>query len=223
MKNIIILFHFFISSSLYANSVDDLKKEVCDNISDIRGWCSQEKALHFIDLVLEVKPQLCVEIGVYAGASIYPVASALQFLGKGIVIAIDPWDIIECIRYLDPDIHRTDLKWWVRQNMDNVYFEFLNLVRRCEFETVCLPIRATAERAACLVGEIDILYLDGNHDGCMVLQDVRCYLPKVKSGGYIWLNDATWTDFAPAIYYLKENCDIIKTIDDGNCVLFKKK
>lgn len=214
---------FFILCSLHAGPIDDLKKEVCDNLPDIHGWCSREKALHFIDLVLETQPELYVEIGVYSGASIYPAASALQFLKKGVAVAIDPWDIVECIRHLDPDKDREDLRWWVRQNMDNIYFEFLNVVRRFELETICLPVRATSEKAARFVGQIDILHLDGNHYISTLLQDIQLYLPKVKSNGYVWLNDASWHTFEPAIQLLKETCDIVKTIDHGNCILFKKK
>ena len=79
--------------SLHADSeIDELKKQVCLVLPSLEGWCSREKALNFIDLVLEVKPQVCVEIGVFGGSSLFPVASALKHRGEGIVIGIDPWD-----------------------------------------------------------------------------------------------------------------------------------
>jgi hypothetical protein len=214
---------FLLLSILHANPVEDLKYDVCDNVKEIWGWCSKEKASHFVDLVLQEEPQLCVEIGVFAGASLYPVASALQFLGKGIIIAIDPWDKIECIRYLDPDRDRTDLKWWAHQNLDHIYFGFLHLLKQFELEKNCLILRATSKKAAPAIGIIDILHIDGNHFRDIVIQDVQLYLPKVKIGGYIWLNDAAWVSVQPAIELLLETCEIVKKIDNGNCILFKKK
>lgn len=45
--------------------------------------CYYEKALKMMDLVYEVRPHLCVEIGVYGGASIYPTASLIGCAGAG--------------------------------------------------------------------------------------------------------------------------------------------
>ena len=221
MKKLIAL--FLISSQIYAGPIEDLKEEVYDGVRDVYGWCSLEKASRFIDLVLEVKPRLCVEIGVFGGASLLPVASALQFLGRGIVIAIDPWDKIECIRYLDPDKDRTDLKWWAHLNMDHIYFGFLNMLRQFELEKTCMILRVTSQKAASLVGAIDILHIDGNHEPQVAEQDVRLYLPKVKQGGYIWFNDALWSTLKPAIDLLLRSCDIIDSVDNGNCILFRKR
>ena len=226
MKKIIFLFCAALSipgAPLYGDPVKDLKANVCDNLSEILGWCSSEKALHFIDLVLELRPSLCVEIGVFSGASLYPVAAALQLLNAGTVIAIDPWDKIECIRHLNPDRDKTDLKWWAHQNMDHVYFGFLNVLRQFELEKTCVIFRSTSKKAAPAIGQIDILHIDGNHYEKTALEDVALYLPKVRSGGYIWMNDATWPSLKSAIHSLSLACDVVKTIDNGNCILFKKR
>lgn len=213
----------FFACSLFADAVEDFKKEVCENVKEIAGWCSCEKATSFIDLVLEVKPRVCVEIGVYTGASLYPVAAALQYLSQGVVIAIDPWDKIECIRYFDPDKDRAHLKWWAHINMDHVYFGFLNVLRYFDLEKTCVVFKCTSKKAAAAIGEIDILHLDGNHCEKVALEDVRLYLPKIRKGGYIWINDARWHTLQPAIEYVLQHCDIVKTINDGNCVLFRKR
>lgn len=216
-------FAIVFSVSLFANDVESLKKEVCENIREIAGWCSSEKASEFIDLVLAVKPLVCAEIGVYTGASLYPVAAALQYLGQGVVLAIDPWDKIECIRYYDPDLDRAHLKWWAHINMDHVYFGFLNVLRCYDLEETCIIFRCTSKKAAAAIGEIDILYLDGNHCEKIALADVQLYLPKIRNGGYLWFNDARWASLQPAVEYVSQFCDIVKTIEDGNCVLFKKR
>lgn len=218
----IILF-FCLFSSLCAETIEEMKLRVCDTLPEIWGWCSREKALSFIDLILEVRPQVCAEIGVFGGASILPTALTLKYLGQGVSLAIDPWDKIECIRYLDPDKDTKDLRWWAHQNLDHIYFGFISLLRQFELEKICIILRATSKKAAKVIGPIDILHIDGNHFEKAALEDVQLYLPKVRQGGYIWMNDAKWVSLQPAIRLLSETCDQIKTVDQGNCILFKKR
>ena len=203
--------------------VEVLKQFVCQVRPTIEGWCSEEKALSFIDLVLDVKPDVCVEVGVFGGSSLFPVATTLKFLNHGIIVAIDPWDKIECLKYLDPLRDQHHLQWWGMVNMNYIYYSFKELLQKHGIEKYCQIIRETSEKAAPMVDTIDILYLDGNHSEVVSTQDVQLYLPKVRHGGFIWMNDTLWTDRQDAIDLLLEACDVVKLIDNGNCILFKKR
>lgn len=187
------------------------------------GWCSKEKALNFFDLVIQVNPQVCVEIGVFAGKSVYPVACALKYLGQGTVIGIDPWDNYECIRYYDPIEDHANLHWWNSVDMEKIHYSYINMINRYRLQNYCQTLRTTSTKAIEEINFIDILYIDGNHDEKASFIDVSLYLPKVRSGGYIWLNDSLWGSIQPAVDLLCEHCDVVKLIDDGNCILFKKR
>jgi cephalosporin hydroxylase len=204
-------------------SVEDLKRQVLRDLPFIPGWCSKEKALSFIDLVLEVEPQICVEIGVFAGSSIFPVASTLKFLEQGVVIAIDPWDKIECLKHMDPIEDQKHLDWWGKIDMEEIFKTYSNSIKKFGTENYIITCRTTSEKAAPKIESIDILYIDGNHSRKIALQDVMLYLPKVCSGGYIWINDSTWACMQPAVELLQKSCDIIRVIDNGNCILFRKR
>ncbi len=222
----IILFICCIFSQLSLNAdaaVDALKQNVCSVLPTMEGWCSKTKATQFIDLVLETKPDVCVEIGVFGGSSLFPVASALKFLGKGIVIGIDPWDKIECIKYFDPIEDAEHLKWWGALNINYIYLSYNNMIKKNKLEDFVKTIRSTSEDAAALIDHIDILYIDGNHSEVCSIQDVELYLPKVRTGGYIWMNDTLWKERQEAVDLLAEKCDVVRLIDNGNCILFKKK
>lgn len=226
MKKLILALVFFICllPSLHAEmEEEELKKRVCKQLPNMEGWCTQEKALNFIDLVLQTKPDVCVEIGVFGGASVFPVASALKFLGKGTIIGIDPWDKIECIKYFEPVEERAQLDWWGKVNLNSIYEKYLKMIKQFELENFCITMKTTSAKAAADIGVIDILYLDGNHSELISTQDVQLYLPKVRSGGYIWINDILWPTLQQAIDLLLESCDPIKLIDNGNCILFKKR
>ena len=53
-------------------------------------------------------------------------------------------------------------------------------------------------------------------------------MPKVKIGGYIWVDDALWTDSTgyvttkKAYDFIADHCEFIKSVDDGNCLLYRK-
>jgi len=222
MKKVIVLFALLISF-LNGDPVDDLKRHISHELKTLHGWCSEEKALNFIDLVLEVKPAVCVDIGAFGGKSVLPVASALKFLDKGVVIAIDPWDKIEALKHFEPTDDPRHLEWWGKVDFNSIYRGFAQMLQRNNLGKYCKVMKMTSEKAAPYIETIDILYLDGNHAEKMVTQDVQLYLPKIRSGGYIWLNDSTWTAMQPAIELLMESCDVIKLIDNGNCILFKKR
>lgn len=216
----------FALSPLYADvnsEEDELKQEVCNILPSLHGWCSQEKAIHFIDLILKVRPKVCVEIGVFAGASIYPVASALKLLNHGVVIAIDPWSPTESLKNLDPHLDQHHIHWWKNIDYNQVYSSYLSLLKMFSLEDVCITIRAPAERAVKVIGTIDILHIDGNHSETSFTNAVKLYLPKVRSGGYIWLNDCLWTEAQTAMDLLLEECEVVKQIDNANCMLFKKR
>ena len=210
-------------ASLHAEPVDDLKKSVSDTIPRLHGWCSQEKALQFIDLVLEVRPEVCVEIGVFGGRSLFPVASALKFLEHGIVIGIDPWSKEEILAFFDPAKDMDHIAWWSKINLESVYYSCLSMLSEHQLEDYCITLRTTSELASYVIGEIDILYIDGNHHEKISSKDVELSLPKVRPGGYIWLNDCLWSDLQPAVDLLFEACDFVKLIESGNCVLFRKR
>lgn len=224
MRKFVLAVLFCFSSQLHAQgNVEELKEHVCNVLPSLHGWCSREKALNFIDLVLETKPKVCVEIGVFGGSSLFPVASTLKFLGEGVIIGIDPWDKMECIKYFDPKEDEAHLNWWGKVNLERIYTSYIGMLRMFALEDRCITIKATSEKAASAVASIDILYMDGNHNEKVSTRDVELYLPKVCSGGYVWINDSLWPEMQAAVDLLMEECDVVKLIDNGNCILFKKR
>ncbi len=227
MKKACILICIFCFSYLFSNDskVDDLKRQVCYFLPSLHGWCTEEKASNFIDLVLEVKPKVCAEVGVYGGSSLFPVAMALKFLTSGVVIGIDAWDRLECIKYFDAIHDMVNLSWWGTVNLYHVYNCYLNMIKTHMLDTYCITKKMHSFKAAMELDNmsIDILHLDGNRAETISAKEVELYLPKVVSGGYIWLTDSLCGEKQLAVDLLMEACDVIKTIDNGNCILFKKR
>ncbi|MGL4540610.1 MAG: class I SAM-dependent methyltransferase [Candidatus Rhabdochlamydia sp.] len=190
--------------------------------NNIPGWCCEEKAKNMMDLIYEVKPKICVELGVFGGSSIYPTASALKFLTQGSVYAIDPWRNLDCLEGYAPD--DPNYQWWNKINLNNIYDGFVKMLHNFGLESHCVVLRMTGEEALSQFADesIDILHIDGNHTENVALNDAKMYLPKVKKGGYIWFDDVNWPTTKNALEFMQSHCEKDEEHSTDEYFLFKK-
>jgi predicted O-methyltransferase YrrM len=214
-------------SNRFSNKVE-MNNYIIKLLPKIHGWCSKEKAAAMVDLILEEKPNVCVEIGVFGGSSILPTALALKYNNSGKVWAIDPWAADECLIGMNREIHRD---WWSSFNFEDIYLGFCNLITKEGLNKYCSVVRATSKQALELTPKtIDIIHIDGNHSEESAYFDATQYIPRVRSGGYIWFDDVHWKKYPDqqfntkkALEYSLQFCELVKVVDNGNCVLLKKK
>jgi len=222
MRKLFFVFCLSLSALLSAQSFEDVKANCVQKLKTVHGWCSSEKATHMMDLIAEVKPTLCVEIGVFGGASILPTAEALKFNKKGVVFAIDPWSKEACLTGYEPN--NPNYLWWGSLDLEAIYNGFLTLLKVNKLRPYCQVVRKTSKEALALFADesIDILHIDGNHTKDVALSDAEMYFPKVKKGGYIWFDDANWPTTAEAVNFLADYCEIIDDYSTNAYVLFRK-
>lgn len=181
-----------------------------DFISAMDGWTTPQKAEAIFNLILKIKPKLCVEIGVFGGRSLIPVALALKQLGAGKIVGIDPWSAAaSAAGQVEPNSE----KWWGDLNHENIYTNFIWHLKKQGVESFVEVVRSTSE-AASPPAEIDFLSLDGNH-GEDAVKDAIKFAPFVKLGGYIMLDDLDW-----AGGFVRRAEDYIKSIGFSFVKLF---
>lgn len=210
--------------SLKSNqSFQNLKSKVSNYL--VNSWCSAEKASMLMDLVFIEKPKVCVEIGVFTGSTLLPVAATLQYIGQGKVFAIDSWSNEEAVKNMSKgDLNR---EWWAQINMTEVFQVFSQMVQDWKFKPYCKVLNRTSESAVNEMGSIDFIHFDGNYSEKSSLQDVALYLPKVKKGGYILFSNVLLSadgihPKTEALFALFDCCDIIAELENGNAYLLKK-
>ncbi len=190
------------------------------------GWCSSEKANLLMDLIVLQRPMICVEIGVYEGFTLIPIAAALKHLHHGgTIYAIDPWSNNEAIRWMTKD--SADRAWWGSVDLERVYRSFLDKLGDIIGDSYCKVVRQTSESAAAGIGSIDFLHLDGNLGAEGAIIDAALYLPKVKKGGYILVSNILHTigEQQPRLEAFSralDDCEIICGVDSSNSVLLRK-
>lgn len=218
-----LLLFFSISLIDFRPSWRVYKQKTLNYQKKIPGWCCKDKAERMMDLIFETKAQVCIEIGVYAGSSVYPTAAALAYQKKGLIYAIDPWSKDFCVQGYD--LQDPNLLWWKEVNFEHIYQNFIKRLERKRLLNFCRVMRMPSYQAADFFEDesVDILHIDGNHSEESSFLDVKTFLPKLKKGGYIWFDDSNWASTKKAVHYLMQFCslDVEKSIGNS-CCLFKK-
>ncbi len=194
-----------------------LKPQAFAFMSQVDGWCSEQKASILIDIVLQAKPEKIVEIGVYGGKSLIPMACALRANGHGKIYGIDPWDTQASLQGV---MHPSNIAHW--SWVDHPALMNTLIVKRKQFnlEDYMVLIRNTSEKAD-LIYDIDILHVDGNHSEVTSYLDVTKWVPLMKPGGWIIFDDMTWSEnntntTGRAVRWLDEHCEKFAQFKD-NC------
>jgi len=176
-------------------------------MGQLQGWCSEEKASVLIDLVLQTRPEVILEIGVFGGKSLIPMAYAQHTLGIGKTYGIDPWEAAASIEGMqDP----ANIEWWKKLDHEFILRGLTEKIGAFHLENQVQLLKMTSAEAP-VIQEIDILHIDGNHSEQTALFDVLKWVPCVKSGGLILFDDIGWFEggintTGAAVTWLNENC-----------------
>lgn len=191
-------------------------------MTEIVGWLTAEVGAAMRNLIWKVKPEVCVEIGVFAGKSLINTALQLKENGQGIVYGIDPWRTEVALEGISGDDKKDAPEYWGGIDLDAVHYDCMRAIWQHDLGEYAVVIRATSVEAARLfpVDSIDILYVDGGHSEMVSTMDVEIYLPKVRKLGHVWLDDTDYNSLQKALGIVEELCLLVK--DFGHCRLYKK-
>lgn len=202
-----------------------MKKETEDNIvrleKEVGGWCTLSKAITLCDFVVYDKPQVCVEIGVFAGRSALAIALGLKENNKGYLIAIDPWEVTAAIEYEN----EANVDWWEKQDYETIYKNFLADINKFN---VIPYVKVVRQRSEDLQWEenliADYIHCDGNHSESTSCRDVDLWMPRLKKGGLFIMDDANWPSTQTAVKMVESKCqELYRIIGEGTESRFYRK
>jgi predicted O-methyltransferase YrrM len=179
--------------------------------AQLDGRCPREKSLFLARTIMEERPEICVEIRMFGGRSVVPVAAALRHNGGGTITGIETWSADAAIE------HTTDEKdrlWWSDCDFPGIKNRFFRFLAATELTREVRVIEATSRQAASLFDAIDFLHIDGSHSVVNAAEDVVLYATKVRRGGIIVFDDIDWDSTAPAREILNALCDTVQILTD---------
>lgn len=169
-------------------SHDLLINRIVDEFTEDRipGWCPLQKALDLAATVIALRPSIVVEIGVYGGKSLLPMALACEAVCHGVVIGIDPWSPVASSEGYTGE----NAAWWGKLDHEGIYQQFNTAVDRLGLKNRVAVERAKSDDAAA-PARIDLLHIDGQHTE-QAIRDVKKYASLVRMGGIVCLDDLGW-------------------------------
>lgn len=195
--------------------VVNIKQQAFHAMRQLEGWCAESKASILIDYVLNMQPDTIVEIGVFGGKSLVPMAIALRANGKGRAYGIDPWSPIESVQGMD-EVNRN---WWISLDHQRILNGLIEKISQFGLQDQISLIRATSEGAP-IIYDIDILHIDGNHSEETSYFDITKWVPQVRQGGIVILDDITWmingvSSQSKSVDWLNQHCVKLGQYHDG--------
>ena len=198
-------------------------------IDGIEGWCTVHKATKLFELAAAADCNLAVEIGIYGGKSLLPVAAAFEAKKRGVIYGIEPWDNAVAVETQTGD--QND-KWWSEIDLMAIKRAFLQKILDEKLEAFVKILEVPSDAALSVLstsrfnGRIDLIHIDGSHSIEQSLFDCACWLRLVRPGGCIVLDDINWPTVSLALKFLQGasaqiyHCD---TEGEGHFAIFRKR
>lgn len=165
---------------------------------DVHGWFRWQE--QFDELLREIKPKRCVEVGTWLGCSALYTAERIK-AWDGILVCVDTWK---------PGWYSEDPT--VRAKAPTAYEQFCSNVWHRGLQATILPIRGTSIQVE--LADLDWVYIDGGHEENDVREDLEYLYPRVRSGGIILGDDFGMKGVQDAWSKYAEKKELVITVDD---------
>ena len=191
----------------------------------LQGWCSFDKAILLYSLVRKYRPERVVEIGIFGGRSIVPIALALRDNKAGHVVGIESWAAEAAVAVenaVENDI------WWLTTDYVGIKRAFFSYIVEEELHPYVRILETTSARGLATLDIIQFAHIDGGHSAVGAAQDVTSVLARMPSGGVIVLDDVEWPSTRAAVEILMDTCRLLEVTgnpaqhDLPSCAAFVK-
>jgi Methyltransferase domain len=199
----------------------ELRQQIAATVDSIQldggGGASLLKSYLLADLIVAEPIKRVVEIGVYRGRLLLPLALVFKWGGSGEIVGIDPYSAAAAVQ---TDNHNAgiDLRSWPDTvEWDALYEDVRQRISVLGIAGNCCVVRARSADVAARFpkGSIDLLHIDGNHDRIAVERDLALYLPCVaRPGGYVVLDDVSWPSIQPVYDELRNHHELVFQLFD---------
>lgn len=196
-----------------------LADRIRDALPHIEGWCTERKALWLADLITSNRCLAVLEIGIYGGRSLIPMAMAVQSLGAGgKVHGVEAWSNSVAVA---TETNAENDAWWQTVDLKAIKKGFLRSVALNEVADTVVVLEMSSDEAFATIsrtglGPFDLVHVDGSHSEVQALRDVEMWSGLVRPGGILVLDDIGWPSVRAAREHVRRNfSDIGEIVESG--------
>jgi hypothetical protein len=173
---------------------------------DFGGGCPLPKAYALAWMIRAGRVRASIDIGVYRGRSLVPQAVAHRDYTGGLAYGVDPYSSEEAVQNDHPVLRERLHDFAAKTDFEAIYREVLRLREELGLEAHCMLLRQTSAQAARdfarRATRFGLVHVDGNHDSARVLEDVQLYFPLLEEGGFLVMDDVSWTSVRPGVEWM---------------------
>jgi len=162
-------------------------------VESLHGWCDEKKAQILFDLVKQSDSKVTIELGVFGGRSLIPMALAHKQKGTGFIIGFDAWK--PEVATEGTNAPEND-EFWRKLNHKEIYDSCQEGIFKYGVEDYCNTVRMKSRDAAVLIADniVDVLHQDSNHNIETITEELSLWMPKLKLNGYWIADDTNWKE-----------------------------
>jgi hypothetical protein len=176
-----------------------IKDETLDYLNTLHGWCDEEKMEKLHELVVKCSKDfpdtqlLTVELGIFGGRSLLPMALAHKELQNGYAIGIDSYDNVTPTEGTNAPANN---EWWSKLDIKGVFNSFVKATERKEWSGYVKYLKGRSDSFADKFPDnsITLLHQDSNHNVETITKELELFAPKIKMNGYWVIDDADWQE-----------------------------
>jgi hypothetical protein len=193
------------------------------DIEGIHGWCTVSKAKYMANLVAVHQLKKSVELGVWGGRSLLPIALASKTVaGAQDPVGIDPYAKSACLEGTNDPANND---WWAKVPYEDMYRYASRLLGPAgPYGLSVQLLRTTSQNAVSLFADnsIDLLHQDSNHSEEVSCAEVALWHNKVRPGGF-WIQDDTdWQTTQKAQVVLEKEFGYVPFHNGGTWRVFQR-
>jgi predicted O-methyltransferase YrrM len=200
-----------------------LADRIRDALPNIEGWCTERKALWLADLITSNRCLAVLEIGIYGGRSLIPMAMAVQALGAGgKVHGVEAWSNSVAVA---TETNAENDAWWQTVDLKAIRKGFFRNVARYEVADTVVVMEMSSDEAFAAIsgrglGPFDLVHVDGSHSEVQALRDVEMWSGLVRPGGILVLDDIGWSSVRAAREHVRRNFSDIAEIAESETIAY---
>jgi predicted O-methyltransferase YrrM len=191
-----------------------LSDRIAGCLEAIDGWCTPAKAQWLARFIVERRAARVLEIGVFGGRSLIPMALAAQSLGEaGEVTGVEPWRA--AVAVAEPTNAENDA-WWSSVDFAAVKSRFFANAARLGVLPTIRILETDSQSALALFAasgaSFDLIHVDGAHSPQRALDDAKSWSAFLKPRGLLVFDDIEWPSVQLARAWLKENLRVVDEV-----------
>lgn len=201
----------------------EIEATINADIPRMEGWSEPRRCCEMAEIIIERRPSVVVEIGVFGGRTLVAQALALRHNNRGVIYGVDPWKVEPALE----GENEANCSWWKGVDLHKMHQLTVEAIWKHKLDDFAVLIRSTSQVAVHLfegLPTIGVLFIDGNHSEVASCRDVERWLPCVRAGGLVWMDDCNWPTTQKAQQLLLDECREVQTKEnDGKFRLFARK